>query len=481
MKRIIPFLACVVCFNSFLISQTYYTAYDEKCLDRYEFITDADRTPYVVYTSKVTGGRVLQFDVGKENETWVKNLPGKLTECSLLSFDKAMALAINNSSIDLYMVRESPTHYNVSKVEKATLIESNGERLSVTMADADFTLNYNRLTTHDNLATPASRKDIFLEGTVKYQCMTGYMFKKMDAGQAQSYKEYTIVPGFGIVNKRSLPHAGAATNSLRLDRVNHITFVEFATEMCKSIETTPAAVVEKKAEKAAEIYETAVDKKLPVSNTTNLCNKPAKDGVHYVQKGETVYSISRSYGISVDNIKVWNNLSNTNVINICQPLFVKTPNSISVSTQDGVKEISTPTTEPINTSQFHIVKPNETVQQIAEMYGYTESRFRTMNSLGIYERVYAGQKLYTSDCNCPSNDGVGTDAALPYDNVEVEKLTQSGSPDVYFRPIKVHLVKPNETLFAIARQYDTTVDRIRELNGLEKNAQLNKDQRIYVQ
>ncbi len=45
---------------------------------------------------------------------------------------------------------------------------------------------------------------------------------------------------------------------------------------------------------------------------------------------------------------------------------------------------------------------------------------------------------------------------------------------------KTHTVKEGETLFSIARRYGTTADRLRELNGFEKNEVVIPFQRIYV-
>ena len=42
---------------------------------------------------------------------------------------------------------------------------------------------------------------------------------------------------------------------------------------------------------------------------------------HTVEKGETLYSISRQYGVSVDDLKLWNNLAG-NLISIGQKLTV---------------------------------------------------------------------------------------------------------------------------------------------------------------
>ena len=51
--------------------------------------------------------------------------------------------------------------------------------------------------------------------------------------------------------------------------------------------------------------------------------KPAEIvNVHVVKKGDTLYSISKRYKISVTNLKKWNNLED-NILQIGQELTVK--------------------------------------------------------------------------------------------------------------------------------------------------------------
>ena len=45
---------------------------------------------------------------------------------------------------------------------------------------------------------------------------------------------------------------------------------------------------------------------------------------HTVSKGETLYRISKQYGVSVQDLKDWNNLSG-NIISIGQKLIVSNP------------------------------------------------------------------------------------------------------------------------------------------------------------
>ena len=65
-------------------------------------------------------------------------------------------------------------------------------------------------------------------------------------------------------------------------------------------------------------YDTFVLKGTPVSAI-----KPAEIvNVHIVKKGDTLYSISKRYKISVTNLKKWNNLED-NILQIGQELTVK--------------------------------------------------------------------------------------------------------------------------------------------------------------
>nr|MBX2876279.1 LysM peptidoglycan-binding domain-containing protein [Saprospiraceae bacterium] len=52
----------------------------------------------------------------------------------------------------------------------------------------------------------------------------------------------------------------------------------------------------------------------------------------------------------------------------------------------------------------YVVKPGDTVASLAMRFGYTESKFRTMNNLGNNDYVKIGEELKTSDCNCPTQN-----------------------------------------------------------------------------
>ena len=73
-----------------------------------------------------------------------------------------------------------------------------------------------------------------------------------------------------------------------------------------------------------------VDRKLYLQRVTAAGSNPSKangnaqvfDAYHFVQPGETLYSISRKYGVSVEEVKAWNRLD-TNQIEVGQRLRVR--------------------------------------------------------------------------------------------------------------------------------------------------------------
>ncbi|MBM3437692.1 MAG: LysM peptidoglycan-binding domain-containing protein [Bacteroidetes bacterium] len=73
-----------------------------------------------------------------------------------------------------------------------------------------------------------------------------------------------------------------------------------------------------------------VDRKLYLQRVSAATASPSKSGAngqvfdayHFVQPGETLYSISRKYGVSVDEVKAWNRLE-TNQIEVGQRLRVR--------------------------------------------------------------------------------------------------------------------------------------------------------------
>ncbi len=108
----------------------------------------------------------------------------------------------------------------------------------------------------------------------------------------------------------------------------------------------------------------------------------ATAGVHTVATKETLFSISRMYNVSVDELKLWNNLKDNN-LSLGQELIVKKP--------AGAKEVAK-VTEPTAVAGTHKVEDKETLFSISKRYGATVQQLKEWNNLTTTD-VRAGQVL----------------------------------------------------------------------------------------
>ncbi|MEM0993650.1 MAG: LysM peptidoglycan-binding domain-containing protein [Bacteroidota bacterium] len=180
-----------------------------------------------------------------------------------------------------------------------------------------------------------------------------------------------------------------------------------------------------------------------------------------------------------------------------------------------------------NTDGYHTFQRGESVAGIARLYGYTEARFRALNALRPNENVPIGYRLKTTDCDYQAptndtrndsrddftsrsvdddfNDGYGDDfrtsvnTPAPYndnrygrisDNTGNRDYRKAASPATYSegsglsirfdRQTQLHLVKENETLYSIARKYNTSVTKLADANNLDPREVLLPGQSIFI-
>lgn len=144
---------------------------------------------------------------------------------------------------------------------------------------------------------------------------------------------------------------------------------------------------------------------------------------YVVQKGDTLYSIANKLGTTISELKKENNLT-SNTLQIGEVLRVPT------------KEIYE------EEENIYIVKKGDTLYSIANKYNTTVEELKRINNL-TSNILSIGQVL-----KLPSDKA---------NNVEKEENTIS------------YTVQKGDSLYSIARKYDTTIDRIKDLNNLTTN------------
>ena len=142
---------------------------------------------------------------------------------------------------------------------------------------------------------------------------------------------------------------------------------------------------------------------------------------YVVKSGDTLWSIAKKYGVSVDELKEKNNL-NSNALSINQVLLIPTV----------LEEV--PEEE---TGEYYTVVSGDTLYSIANKYGLTVDELKSLNNLSS-NLLSIGQRLL------------------------VKPTTASTTEETY-------TVKKGDNLYQIALQFDTTVDALKTLNGLTSN------------
>lgn len=108
----------------------------------------------------------------------------------------------------------------------------------------------------------------------------------------------------------------------------------------------------------------------------------AQGTIHKVQPKETLFAISRMYNVSVDDIKAWNNLKD-NSLSTGQELLIKKGTSATTSIRPN---------EMKSVNGTHTVASGETLFSISRLYSVTVDQLKTWNGLTSNELKF-GQLL----------------------------------------------------------------------------------------
>ncbi|KXX69144.1 LysM peptidoglycan-binding domain-containing protein [Flammeovirga sp. SJP92] len=148
----------------------------------------------------------------------------------------------------------------------------------------------------------------------------------------------------------------------------------------------------------------AAEKPLEASNetviTTTVISKPAATATppaasesvdtnastHTVQKGETLFAISRKYSVYHKDLIKWNNLPQSGAINEGQTLRLTAPEN------EYVAEATPASSSSPEITQYHVVEKGDTLFSVSRKYGVTVSAIKDLNGMTSNE-IKIGQRL----------------------------------------------------------------------------------------
>jgi len=212
--------------------------------------------------------------------------------------------------------------------------------------------------------------------------------------------------------------------------------------------------------------------------------------IHKVKKGDTLYSLSKKYGTTVNELMKLNNLSSSN-LSLGQKIVVKaeapqpkpkpkpapapTPAAPSATAvpvpipEDKPAPGVSPPPAPANLSAdyYYIIKPKDNLYRIAVNNGITLAELLAWNGFADTSvQIHPGDKVVIKN---PATLPAGEPVPVP--NLQaptpVEKPAVA-SPDTVVIE-RVYIVQKKDTLFKIASENGMTVDDLKKLNNLTSN------------
>lgn len=136
------------------------------------------------------------------------------------------------------------------------------------------------------------------------------------------------------------------------------------------------------------------------------CPPSTTPGVHVVQSKENLYRIAQAYKVSMGDICKWNNMKVDDVLPVCKELIISAPYMGAVAPQGKSNPIDDFTTRGGNSAIYqnqgkkHTVRSGETLAGIANLYGFTEKKFRSINAMKDDQTLTPGSTLLTTECAC---------------------------------------------------------------------------------
>jgi LysM repeat protein/ABC-type branched-subunit amino acid transport system substrate-binding protein len=173
---------------------------------------------------------------------------------------------------------------------------------------------------------------------------------------------------------------------------------------------------------------------------------------HKVKKKETLYSLSKIYNVSVDDIKKYNKqlyskelqMGETIKIPVGGTFSTPSPQTVIAESQPSPATTTRPATNQITSTREHIVLPKETKYGIARKYGMTVKELEALNP-----------KVATLQ---------------PGDMIKVGTDVLEDEPVIITdERFKFYEVQPQETLFSLSQRFGVSLDSLKQLNPALKD------------
>ncbi len=199
-------------------------------------------------------------------------------------------------------------------------------------------------------------------------------------------------------------------------------------------------------EEAQKEFYASLDNQTRIEKTVTSSTTAAKNNnswiYHTIRRGENLNSIAARYGVNINSLRDWNNISGSRIY-AGKKLKIYTDKTASYTASNDNTSVT-------KSSPFRYkIKRGDTISELAEKFGVSVSKIRSWNNLSG-DKLIAGKtlKIYADDNNTSS---LG------------DKTTKTNSNITYYK------VQRGDAIGLIAEKFNVSVSSIRQWNGLRSN------------
>ena len=200
-------------------------------------------------------------------------------------------------------------------------------------------------------------------------------------------------------------------------------------------------------------------------NNAGVVNNPSQStgnlggSTYTVSVGDTLWAISRKFGVTITQLKSWNNLS-SDMIYVGQKLSIQTGtgNTAVTPTPSTPGVSNNPTT---SNAQTYTVVAGDSVWKIAHQFGISMDTLRSLNNIQN-NFIYPGQVL---KIRIISSNNVTTPTPESTPSIPTGSQTSTQTPTNQTSDT-IYTVKSGDSLWAIANKHGLSVSQLKSINHL---------------
>ncbi len=428
----IPLFLLIGCFT--LEAADFYLMYDPNCMNRLVYQSQVG-AEIVKYSIQLSDKEQIMLEVPSEEQGRLQSfLPSQAFRCGNSFISQNLTGILQNKTNNVYLVKPASNNgYQILPVRSYDYYLQEGNYMAYNGQQFRFTFSPTQAAIGQDLSSNDPRGRVTFEGRIQYNCANALLFKQSSSLSPNASIDIVFVPQLGVVEQKSPQF----NNTLKLVQVNDMATATFLQQ-----QFCPNANQITDNTGLTDYSKGAFQQPQPPSDILDSRGEQQQKTAqfHVVEKGETLYGIARKYDVDIDNLRNWNDMApNSSFLRTGTKLrvgpFTEDFSSRSVSNYDMpmnnrpvFKNQSSILPAWKTTSGIHVVKPGETLNSIAQMYGYTPERFRDFNNLAPNVRLREGQRL--SSDHCITNGNAVNDNTFSPENYN-DNSFQPSQPDFF--------------------------------------------------